>query len=94
MYQEIKRKHYNFPVHFEMYKKILTDTHTKTSDRIYKSSFSIIRYFLPNSGRILSVVMEESKIKIAMGLNPQPPDHHSNALPTELSHYLVACVKH
>ena len=24
-------------------------------------------------------------------LNPQPPDHHSNALPTELSHYLVVC---
>ena len=28
------------------------------------------------------------------GLNPQPPDHHSNALPTELSHYLVFCVNH
>ena len=27
-------------------------------------------------------------------LNPQPLDHHSNALPTELSHYLVVCVNH
>ena len=26
------------------------------------------------------------------GLNSQPPDHQSNALPTELSHYLVVGV--
>ena len=26
------------------------------------------------------------------GLNLQPLDHHSNALPTELSHYLIVCV--
>ena len=25
------------------------------------------------------------------GLNSQPPDHQSHALPTELSHYLVVC---
>ena len=28
------------------------------------------------------------------GLNSQPPDHLSNALPTELSHYLIVCVNH
>ena len=28
------------------------------------------------------------------GLKPQPPDHHSNALPTELNHYLADCMNH
>ena len=28
------------------------------------------------------------------GLNSQPPDHQSNALPDELSHYLVVGVNH
>ena len=28
------------------------------------------------------------------GLNSQPPDHQSNALRAELSHYLVVSVKH
>ena len=28
------------------------------------------------------------------GLNSQPPDHQSTALPTVLSHYLVVCVNH
>ena len=28
------------------------------------------------------------------GLNSQPPDHESNALPTKLSHYLVVGVNH
>ena len=28
------------------------------------------------------------------GLNSQPLDHQSNALPDELSHYLVVCVNH
>ena len=27
-------------------------------------------------------------------LNPQPPDHQSHTLPSDLSHYLVACVNH
>ena len=26
--------------------------------------------------------------------DPQPPDHHSNALSTEPSHYLFGCVNH
>ena len=29
-----------------------------------------------------------------LDLNSQPSDHHSNALPTELSHYLVVGVNH
>ena len=47
------------------------------------SSFSIIRYFLSNPGRILSALIEKSKIENCplWGLNPQPLDHQSNALP-------------
>ena len=29
-----------------------------------------------------------------LGLNPQPPDHQSHALPSVLSHYFVVCVNH
>ena len=32
-----------------------------------------------------------SKIAPSGGLNPQPPDHHFNSLPTELNDYLVVC---
>ena len=28
------------------------------------------------------------------GLNSQPPGHHSSAVPSELSHYLIVCVNH
>ena len=58
--------------------------------------FSIIRYFLPNPGRILPALTEKSKIKncLQWGLNPGPFDPHSNNLLTELSHYLVVCVNH
>ena len=60
------------------------------------SSFSIIRHFLPNRGRIVSALMVKSRIKNCSSweLNPQPQDHHSNYLPTELSHYFVVGVNH
>ena len=59
------------------------------------SSFSVIRYFLPNLGKILPALMEKSKIKYCpqWELNPEPPDQ-SNVLLTQLSHYLVAFVNH
>ena len=58
----------------------------------FHSSVSIIRYFLPNPGRILPALTERGKIKNFphSGFNPQPPDLHSNALPTELSQHSVA----
>ena len=51
------------------------------------SSFSII-HFLPNLA-----LTEQSKIINCpqWGMNAGPLDHHSNALPTDLSHYLVVC---
>ena len=54
-------------------------------------SFSIIRLFLPTSGRILPALTEKSKVKNCpqWGLNPRPLEHHTNALLTELSKHLV-----
>ena len=56
------------------------------------TSFSIIRYFLPNPGRILPALMEKMQNKNCpqSGLNPQPPDLHSNTLPTKLGRNLLA----
>ena len=61
-----------------------------------RSSLSIIRYFLPNPARILPALTEKSEIKSCcyLGLNSQPPDHQSNGLLTELSHYLVVGVNY
>ena len=58
--------------------------------KLLQSSFSIIRYFLPNLGRILHR-WRRAKIKNChyWGLNPQPPDYHSNALLTMLARNLL-----
>ena len=56
-----------------------------------ESSFSIIHLFLPNPGRILPALKKKSKKKSCPypGLNPQPPDHQSDALLTELGRILL-----
>ena len=55
------------------------------------SSFSIIRHFLQNPGRILPAITEKSKIKNCpwWALNPRPLDLHSNVLLTVLGRYVL-----
>ena len=52
------------------------------------TSFSIIRYFLANPGSIDGE--KQNKNCPQWALNPQPPDHHSNALLTVLGRCLLS----
>ena len=58
------------------------------------SRYAFLSDFLSDSSKVIQNKINFVKNCPQWDLNPQPPDHNSNALPTELSHYLVVCVNH